>query len=158
MQTTAPIDVSGLKGLHIPATPDIFPLSAGWWLVIILLIGFILFLYFALHAWHHSLRYQVSKEFHQIEKIQDNKKMFLALNRLAKQVAIARFGREQIAPLYDDEWISFMNSLLKKELFSKEYVDLLHKSMYAEKIQVPDDKRQSILQDYKKWFQEILKK
>ena len=42
MTSTAPIDVSGLRGLHIPATPDIFPLAIGWWLVIILLLVVIL--------------------------------------------------------------------------------------------------------------------
>ena len=153
-----PIDVSGLKGLHVPSSPDIFPLAIGWWISIILLILLFLCVYFMLFKWFYSLKRQVSSNIRQIEKIKNNKEMLKKINQLAKRVAIARFGREKVASLYEDEWIDFMNKMAQKEIFSKDYVDLLRKSMYAKVDSVLDSKRQSILEDYKEWFRIILKK
>ena len=97
-------------------------------------------------------------QYNNIKKIQNTSEMLKQLNQLSKKLAIARFGREKIANLYEDEWVRFMNSLLKNELFSKEYIDLLHKSMYAKGKQIPEQMRIRILQDYKKWLKTVLKK
>ena len=158
MPTNIAVDLSGLKGLHIPATPDIFPLAIGWWLVIILLFFFLLCLYFAIYAWFHSLRRQVMQEIKKIEQIKNTKEMLVRINQLAKQLAISRFGREKIAPMYEKEWVTFMNFSAKKDIFSKEYVDLLHKSMYAKKNDISDSMRQFILKDYKEWIRITLNK
>ena len=152
------IDLSELKGLHIPTTPDAFPLAIGWWIVIILFFLFLLFFYFVIYAWTHSLRRQVYRKMTEIRKINDTNEMLKEINQLAKQLAISRFGREKIAPLYEKEWVDFMNHSAKKQIFSKEYIDLLHKSMYARKSNVPDSLRQSILKDYEEWMHVVLNK
>ena len=46
MLANTTVDVSGLKGLHVPTSPDIFPLAIGWWLVAVSLSLVILLLYF----------------------------------------------------------------------------------------------------------------
>ena len=152
------VDVSGLKGLHVPTSPDIFPLAIGWWLIAVLLSLIILLLYFVIYAWTHSLRRQVLRQLKKIKKISDNKKMLKSINQLAKQLAIARFGRKKVAPLYESEWVTFMNNSVKKEIFSKEYIDLLHKNIYAKRSNISDSKRQSIIRDYEKWIRLILMK
>ena len=152
------VDVSGLKGLHVPTSPDIFPLAVGWWLVAVSLAVLILFFYFIIYAWVHSLRRQVLRRLNKIKKITDNKKMLKSINQLAKQVAIARFGRKKVAPLYESEWVTFMNNSVKKEIFSKEYIDLLHKNIYAKKSNISDSKRQCIIRDYERWIRLILMK
>ena len=156
MQTN--IDLSGLKGLHIPLEPNVFPLAVGWWLLILAFIFFVALIYFLYHHWLYSLKHQVWQEYNNIKKVQNTSQMLKQLNQLGKKIAIARFGREKIANLYEDEWVSFMNSLLKNELFSKEYIDLLHKSMYAKENQISEQMRIRILQDYKKWLKAVLKK
>ena len=158
MPTNIAVDLSGLKGLHVPTTPDACPLAIGWWLVIILCFLFILGIYFITYAWMHSLHRQVSKKMTEIRKISNTNEMLKEINQLAKQLAISRFGREKVAPLYEDEWVCFMNKSAKKEIFSKEYVDLLHKSMYSKKSNIPDSKYQFILQDYEEWIRIILRK
>lgn len=152
------IDLSQLKGLHIPTTPNIFPLAIGWWLIIICLLILLLGVYFLIYAWVHSLRRQVMRQLKKIKQISDTKEMLISLNQLAKQLAISRFGREKVAPLYEKEWVTFMNFSAKKDIFSKEYIDLLHKSMYAKKNDVSDSLRQSILKDYEEWIHIILNK
>ena len=158
MPVNMTVDVSGLKGLHVPATPDMFPVAMGWWIVIISIFVFVLLLYFAVYAWLHSIHRQVSKELKKIEKITDGKELLKSINQLAKQVAISRFGRKKIASLYEDEWVTFMNKTAKKEIFSKEYVDLLHKNMYAKKNDMSDSKRQTVLRDYEEWIRLVLNK
>lgn len=156
MNTT--IDLSGLKGLHIPQTPDFFPLALGWWVVILGIFLFSCFLYFLFLRWLHSLSRQVWKEYRIIEKKANNETILKELNQLAKKVAIARFGREKIAHLDEVQWVTFMNSLLQNEIFSKEYIDLLHKSMYAKKVEITNNMRMRILTDYKKWLKVALNK
>jgi len=157
MSSNLTIDVSGLKGLHIPLSPDIFPLAIGWWICIVLLIFLFFFVYFMIFIWMHSLKRQVSQNISHIKKIKDNQEMLKKINQLAKRLAIARFGREKVASLYEEEWVNFMNKVSKEEIFSKDYVDLLHKSIYAGKESISDLDRQRILKDYEKWFQIILK-
>ena len=158
MLANTTVDVSGLKGLHVPTSPDIFPLAIGWWLVAVSLSLVILLFYFVIYAWVHSLRRQVLRQLKKVKKITDNKKMLKSINQLAKQLAIARFGRKKIASLYEKEWVTFMNNSVKKEIFSKEYVDLLHKNIYAKKSNISDSKRQDIIRDYEKWIRLILMK
>ena len=148
------IDLSGLRDIHIPLQPNIFPLALGWWILIILLIV----TYFVIFSKTHSLKRQVWREYKKISKIENNIKLLKEMNRLAKRVAIVRFGREKIAHLYEDEWVVFMNSLLQNEIFSNEYIDLLHKSMYAKNYKISDELRIHILQDYKKWLKTAIKK
>ena len=152
------LDLTKLKGLDIPAKPEFFPLSIGWWLCILSFIVFVLVIYFILYYYFHSLKYQTWKDFNKISKIKNHKIAFHKLNQLAKRLVIARLGREKISDLYEDKWIEFMNSLLQKQIFSKEYIDLLHKSMYAKNYEISNDMRFSIFQDYKKWFKMFLKK
>ena len=158
MSTNIAVDLSQLKGLHIPTTPNIFPLAIGWWLIIICLLILLLGVYFLIYAWVHSLRRQVMRQLKKIKQISDTKEMLISLNQLAKQLAISRFGREKVAPLYEKEWVTFMNFSAKKDIFSKEYIDLLHKSMYAKKNDVSDSLRQSILKDYEEWIRIMLNK
>lgn len=156
--TPMSMDVSGLKGLHIPSSPDIFPLALGWWLVILCIIFFVVLIYFIIYSYTHSTHRYVLRKLRKIKKISNNNKMLREINELAKRVAIARFGRDKIAPMYEDEWITFMNSLLKKDVFSKEYIDLLHKNMYASKQEISDSWRKRILKDYEKWIKASLTK
>jgi len=154
----ASIDLSALKGLHIPIEPDIFPLSIGWWLVIIVFLLFLFFLSFLFLLWYHSLSRQVWREYNEIKKMKNNTLVLKQVNQLAKKVAISRFGRDKIAHLDTADWISFMNSLLKNELFSKEFLDLLNKSIYARNYHVSDEMRIHILENYKIWLKAALKK
>lgn len=156
MKTT--IDLSALKGLHIPEEPDFFPLALGWWIVIFCIFLFSCVLYFLFLRWLHSLSRQAWKEYRTIKKNASNATILKELNQLAKKVAIARFGRKKIAHLDEVQWIAFMNSLLQNEIFSKEYVDLLHKSMYAKQQEITNDMRMHVLMDYKKWLKVALNK
>ncbi len=151
------VDLSQMKGLHIPQTPDIFPLALGWWLLIGLIAVLIFGTYIGLLWYFESKRRFVLQEIKRIKKIKSTQQLLLAFNELAKKIAIDRFGREKIAPLYGKSWVDFLNSG-KKEIFSKDYVDLLHKSLYAGKKDISDSWKKRIIRDYEKWIRTFLKK
>lgn len=151
------IDLSHLKGLHVPPSPDIFPLAIGWWLVILLLVVLMMGALYLFYRWRFSTKRYVKRRFDEIANLSDARSVLLGLNTLAKQVAIALYGRSKVAPLYEKEWIDLLNST-GSNIFSKEYVDLLQKSMYAKENIVPDSQKTRIISDYKKWFKKILKR
>ena len=145
------VDLSGLKGLHIPSEPDIFPLALGWWLALIALILIVVLVCWGCFAYFQSNRRIIAKELHRVSQIQDTKKLLVEMNNLAKKVAILKFGREKIAPLYEQEWIDFLNSG-KKRIFSQDYVDILCKTLYTKNYKLSDSWKKRILQDYSAWI------
>ena len=150
------IDLSGLKGLHVPSTPDFFPLSYGWWICFVAAFLVFIFLFFLILSFIQSRRNQVLKELRRIKKIKSTRKLLIELNDLAKKVAIARLGREKVAPLYGKKWVDFLNSG-KKKIFSQDYVDLLHKTLYTKNNKVDDSLRGHIIKDYSKWIKNFLR-
>ena len=148
------IDLSKLRGLHIPSKPGIFPLPLGWWLIIICIVLLIVLICFGVMQYFQSHTNILIKELRKIKKIQNTKELLIQMNELAKKVAIAKLGREKVASLYGKKWIDFLNSG-NKEIFSEDYVELLHKTLYTKNYQVSDSLRGRIIKDYSKWIKSI---
>ena len=149
------IDLSGLKGLHIPQQPDVFPLAYGWWLALIIGFLFAVILFFLIVSFWQSRCNLVLKELRQIKKVKDTRRLLIELNDLAKRLAICKLGREKIALLYGQKWIDFLNSG-KRKIFSQDYVDLLHKTLYTKNNKLDDSLRGRIIKDYSKWIKDFL--
>ena len=149
------IDLSGLKGLHTPQIPDIFPLAYGWWIIILVCFFIAIFLFWGISSFLQSRRNTVLVELRRIKKIKDTRQLLIEMNELAKKIAIAKLGREKIARLYGQKWVDFLNSGDKK-IFSQDYVDLLHKTLYSKNNKVDDSFRENIIKDYSKWIKIFL--
>ena len=149
------IDLSGLKGLHIPQQPDVFPLAYGWWLALIIGFLFTVILFFLIVSFWQSRCNLVLKELRQIKKVKDTRRLLIELNDLAKRLAICKLGREKIALLYGQKWVDFLNSG-KRKIFSQDYVDLLHKTLYTKNNKLDDSLRGRIIKDYSKWIKDFL--
>ena len=149
------IDLSGLKGLHIPQQPDVFPLAYGWWLALIIGFLFTIILFFLIVSFWQSRCNLVLKELRQIKKVKDTRRLLIELNDLAKRLAICKLGREKIALLYGQKWVDFLNSG-KRKIFSQDYVDLLHKTLYTKNNKLDDSLRGRIIKDYSKWIKDFL--
>lgn len=149
------IDLSGLKGLRIPQQPDVFPLAYGWWLALIIGFLFTVILFFLIVSFWQSRCNLVLKELRQIKKVKDTRRLLIELNDLAKRLAICKLGREKIALLYGQKWVDFLNSG-KRKIFSQDYVDLLHKTLYTKNNKLDDSLRGRIIKDYSKWIKDFL--
>ena len=91
----------------------------------------------------------------QIKKVKDTRRLLIELNDLAKRLAICKLGREKIALLYGQKWVDFLNSG-KRKIFSQDYVDLLHKTLYTKNNKLDDSLRGRIIKDYSKWIKDFL--
>lgn len=144
------IDLTGLKGLHYPVTPNFWPLAWGWYVIlgIILLIALIIIL----KRMRSPLTY-ANREMKKIQKTSPEKQLKL-LSQLLKRVAMARYGREAIAPLSEDAWQEFLLASAPKVL-TDEQAHLLAYAIYNPNPKTPDKKLLSAAQ---KWIEIVLKK
>lgn len=128
-QTIAQASLDNLHDIIVPEAIGLFPLAPGWFIVILLALA--LCFHFALKAYKYYERTLYKRE--ALRELQSYSKEsrddMLALLSLAKRVAIAAYGRTQIAKLSGESWWDFMEKHSKvkvgKELRS-ELSDLLY--------------------------------
>jgi len=149
------VDLSNLRGLHVPARPDVFPLAIGWWFLLAGIVFCCVLIIFIAMRYCFSQRRLILTELKRISSIQNTTSLLTEMNNLAKKIAILKYGREKIAPLYEQEWIDFLNSG-KKRIFSQDYVDILCKTLYTKEYKVPDSWKKRIIKDYSAWVKQTL--
>ena len=144
------IDLTGLKPLHFPVRPDIWPFAWGWYVIlgIILLIAFVI-----IYKRTSSPLAYAERELKKIQNASNDKQLKL-LSQLMKRVAMARHGREAIAPLQEEAWQAFLLASAPNVL-TKEEAHLLAYAIYNPAPQAPDKK---IFASTRKWMEAVLKK
>lgn len=109
--------LAGLRSIHNPPPPGVWPLAPGWWLLILLCILLPVAVYFAVQLLKaRRLRLRVRKlaiaEFEQLNQAwTENPDPEVALAELAlllRRAAVAKFGKQQVAPLSGEAWLSFL--------------------------------------------------
>ena len=144
------IDLTGLKELHYPVAPDFWPLAWGWYVI---LGGILLFALIIIYKRLSSPLTYATREMKKIQKSASEKQLKL-LSQLLKRVAMARYGREAIAPLSEDSWQEFLLASAPKVLMD-EQAHLLAYAIYNPKPETPNKKLFSATQ---KWIEVVLKK
>ncbi|MEZ5541440.1 MAG: DUF4381 domain-containing protein [Pseudomonadota bacterium] len=101
--------LAALRPPHPPAAIDWWPPAPGWWLLAgLALLGVVLL------WWRHRrtrLRRAALAELRQLERTAtDDTQLAIALNRLLRRVALARFPRTRVAALAGDDWLRFLDS------------------------------------------------
>ena len=144
------IDLTGLKGLHYPVAPSWWPLAWGWYVIlgIILLIALII-----IYKRSCSPLTYANREMKKIQKSAPEKQLKL-LSQLLKRVAMARYGREAIAPLSEDAWQEFLLASAPKVLGEDE----AHQLAYAIYNPNPDTPDKNLISASQKWIEKVLKK
>ncbi len=144
------LDLSGLKDIHMPIEPDMWPLAWGWWLLFwSAFLTAVIAVYLICRYINRPKVYALS-ELDRISHL--NGKIFVKeINALLKRSVILKHGPSVGAALYGDDWIAFLNQTPNVH-FSKGYVALLEKSMYASKETVADDDKKAILNNAKQWI------
>ena len=144
------IDLTGLKGLHYPVAPDFWPLAWGWYVI---LGGILLLALIIIYKRMNSPLAYASREMKKIQKSMSEKQLKL-VSQLLKRVAMARYGREAIAPLSEDAWQEFLLASAPKVLTKGEAHQLAY-AIYNPTPETPDKKLFSAIQ---KWIEIVLKK
>lgn len=146
------VDLSGLRDIHLPIEPSLWPLASGWYIlfgiiILIILVGFILWRLYQNKPLPYALR--------ELEKIQRTPENQLKLlSQLLKRVAMAKYGRKEIAPLTEDTWQEFLLSAAPKTLTQKQ-AHLLAFAVYA-----PDKKMNepALYKNIRQWIKTVLKR
>lgn len=150
------IDLSGLRDIYEPASPNVFPPAIGWWILLFLICVAFFLLYHLFDLYFYSTLREVKKEITKLSSLSD-KDFFIAVNLLAKRVAIRKYGRKKIAPMMPAEWFDFLNQDEKK-CFGKEYLDFFEKCMYDDDNKFTLPNRKQVLKNYYLWIKNTLKR
>ncbi len=144
------IDLTGLRPLHLPIRPDIWPLAWGWYVVLgtILLLAIII-----IYKKRTSPITYANREMKKIQKVPPEKQLKL-LSQLLKRVAMARYGRTAIAPLSESAWQEFLLASAPN-LLTKDQAKELAYAIYNPTPKAPDKQMFSTCQ---KWIEKVLKK
>ena len=107
--------LSQLRDIHLPQTVGWWPPAIGWWILAIFLIvaiaGGIYWLW-----WRHKRLAYKREAIATMEAIrashlqhQDDQQLLSDLCSLLKRTAITRYGRDEIAGLAGEQWLSFLD-------------------------------------------------
>lgn len=144
------IDLSGLKDLHYPLAPSWWPLAWGWYVVVGVI--FLLLVIIIYKKRSSSLAY-AKREMKKIQK-RTTENQLKMLSQLLKRVAMARYGREAIAPLSEDAWQEFLLASAPKVLTDEQ----AHQLAYAIYNPNPETPNKKLFSATQKWIEQVLKK
>lgn len=118
---TPEIDLSGLKDLHILSEPSLWPLAIGWWVLFGIIVAVCLGTLVFRHFWRQRPSvYAIRKLNKMTVQMTDDLSYLKEVSRLLKRVAIAVYGRPQIAPLSDQKWQDFLLAAASDTLTKQE--------------------------------------
>lgn len=127
------IDLSGLKEIHLPQMPSIWPLAWGWWIllgiIVLLSVWFVLLL--------RQRRQLTAKKyaFREIQRLKneyrdDHYMLASEISLLLRRIALHQFPREEVANLYGRKWRQFLEKTSKKPVFSGRAGDIVEHVLY----------------------------
>ena len=110
-----------LKDIHLPDSVSIFPLTIGWYILIVLLIiGIALFLWWRLKV--RKQRKQTLKINQLLDEIEsrctDTANTIGEVSILLKRVAVTKFPKHDIHKLFGERWLAFLDKTGKTNNFT----------------------------------------
>ncbi len=112
------IDLSGLRDIHIPVRPNIFPFAWGYWAVGLSALLLLLIVVYVYVMWLNSKRkyaLRLLAFYHQT--LGDDLTRFCASSSsLLKRVALDKFGQKKVASLFGTTWADFLEKTGMEEL------------------------------------------
>lgn len=157
MQDT--IYISGLEPLIAPEKVASWPLAPGWYVLAGLLLLALLLLLFLWIRRRRENRYRIIalKQLGEIHASAGDKPAqgdIQALNRLLKETALTVYPREQVAALYGNEWLGFLDQSCIGTNFTGLSGKFLGTAAYLdeEKVNIRKDQWDQLLMEVKTWI------
>ena len=132
------IDLSGLKDIHLPEIPPLWPLPAVFWIV---LFGTFFAVFAVRWVWryfHRVTAFKYAKR--QVESLTkqfsgNSYKIAYEICLLLRRIALMKFKRENVSSLSGKEWRSFLEKTTKKPVFAGAAGDIVENVMF-----IPSDR------------------
>ncbi len=161
-QTPANIPASnplqGLHDIHLPASPELWPLAPGWWIVLglIALLSVVIGIYWwRKRRWHSYILAQIETVINKPDT--DLSQQLAGLSSILRRVALKRYPREQVAALHGQQWLDFVQQTSKDKHFDRNIIQPLAEGLYQSKsgssLLTEDD---PLVQLIIKWIEENL--
>jgi hypothetical protein len=100
-----------LRDIHPPGIPQLWPPAPGWWVLLVLIATALVLL--SLRAWRtwraRVRRRTILAELNEAGQRAQGAALAAEVSALLKRVALARFGRAQVAPLTGPAWLDFLD-------------------------------------------------
>ncbi|MGK0271279.1 MAG: hypothetical protein ACI88H_001937 [Cocleimonas sp.] len=103
-----------LKDIHLPDTPDIWPLALGWWLLLLLTLGLVVWIFLKAKKQLNIKKHKrmLFDELAQLEKkLKDspNKNHVAEANILLRRLALVYYPTKKVASLTGSDWLTFLD-------------------------------------------------
>ena len=130
-----------LRDIHLPDPVSWWPPAPGWWILGGLAIGVIVLAVWGYRRWRTPTTYQSVR--HELQGLREtyaanrqDHKLVAGLSILIRRYAIALYGREQVAGLTGQQWLSFLDKTGKTSLFTSGVGNVLISVPYGSQEQV----------------------
>ena len=113
-----------LKDIHLPITVGWWPLAPGWYVLIAVTFGFVLLFTHLIYKRHVHARAKKQAllllQLYATQYEQDHNAQLASarISELLKRVALVYYPREQVASIYGQYWIDFLNKTGKRVEFN----------------------------------------
>ncbi|MBR1945278.1 MAG: DUF4381 domain-containing protein [Alphaproteobacteria bacterium] len=151
------IDLSGLRDIHLPAIPSVWPLPAIFWIV---LLSCFLGAFACYQIWRYIHRITAKKYANrEVERIADrfrgnNYKISSEICLLLRRIALMKFKRENISLLSGKDWRQFLEKTTKKTVFAGQAGDIVENIMFIPPNRFRYQDVASLINAAKEWITE----
>ena len=150
-----------LRPLQLPEESLWWPLAPGWWLLAVFIAVLLVALSYQLiratffrTARHQRNRAQLATIYDRYQRDKNVVQYLHSISTLLRQTAIAQAGRQSVAALSGDAWVSWMQNQTGQR-FSASTQQLLTSGLYQPQPAPPDKK---FYNDIERWLTEIDKR
>jgi len=132
--------LSELSPNHLPDDISVLPQALGWWILLFfIIVSIIASIYIYIHKIKPNRYRKIAlKRLSSMKvqwKLQKNNSNFIRnLNRLLKQVALTAYPREDVASLYGDPWITFLDKSSNSAQFNQKIGTLFGQMLYSKSL------------------------
>ena len=151
------IDLSGLKDIHLPGLPSLWPLPFVFWCV---LIGLVCCCFLMRWVWIEKHKITARRYAnHQVESITNQfsgnaYKIATELSLLMRRIALIRYPRQDVSRLSGKTWRQFLEKTTKKPVFKGEAGDILETVMFIPPEQFKYKNITTLISAAKEWIAE----
>jgi hypothetical protein len=149
-----------LKDIYLPSQiSSWWPLAYGWWVVIVVFILMVLLSLLILRKRKKHNRYidtivndfkENLGEFY----VSKPKEVAQSISVYLKRIALHKFPKDDIKLLHGKDWVDYLNSKTKKDVFDGENADYLGNTYKPQELS--DVELEKVVSASEKWIREVL--
>ena len=149
--------MSGLRDIHLPEIPSVWPLPAVFWIV---LFSVVLFVFVSVRLWRYIHRITAKKYANkEVESLTErfngnNYKISSEICLLLRRIALMKFKREEVSSLSGKDWRNFLERTTKKPVFAGQAGDIVENIMFIPPDRFGDRDVTPLIVAAKEWIAE----